>query len=188
VVNPAGVWRRRSVLLRRVREYGLRGLKARDRMIFVASAVLALPALLAFSEFGRPISILAGPWVRPATRSRQGREELLGLAACSCFRQQMPRYYRSLAGRWHKSEGNRSALIMSALVVVPQIIVALLAPWTGRRAESWGRRPLLLIGFGALPIRAVLFVLITDPAVLIALQALDGISGTVLGVLSSEAD
>jgi MFS family permease len=74
---------------------------------------------------------------------------------------------------------------MSALIVVPQIIVALLAPWAGRRAESWGRRPLLLIGIGVLPIRAVLFTLITDPAFLIAVQALDGISGTVLGVLTA---
>ena len=74
---------------------------------------------------------------------------------------------------------------MSALIVVPQIIVALLAPWTGRRAESWGRRPLLLIGIGVLPIRAVLFTLIADPAFLIAVQTLDGISGTVLGVLTA---
>jgi MFS family permease len=69
---------------------------------------------------------------------------------------------------------------MSALVVVPQIIVALLASWVGRRAQSWGRRPLLLV-----PIRALLFVLITDPVFLIAVQALDGISGTVLGVLTA---
>lgn len=74
---------------------------------------------------------------------------------------------------------------MSALIVVPQIIVVLLAPWTGRRAESWGRRPLLLIGIGVLPIRALLFTLITDPVFLIAVQVLDGISGAVLGILTA---
>jgi len=74
---------------------------------------------------------------------------------------------------------------MSALIVVPQIIIVLLAPWTGRRAESWGRRPLLLIGIGVLPIRALLFTLITDPVFLIAVQMLDGISGAVLGILTA---
>ena len=44
---------------------------------------------------------------------------------------------------------------------------------------------MLLIGFGALPIRAVLFTLIADPVLLIAVQALDGIGGTVLGILTA---
>jgi ABC-type glycerol-3-phosphate transport system permease component len=45
-----------------------------------------------------------------------------------------------------------SSLIVSALIIVPQVIVAMMAPWAGRRAKTWGRRPLLLIGFAALPI------------------------------------
>lgn len=44
---------------------------------------------------------------------------------------------------------------------------------------------MLLIGIGALPIRALLFALIADPVYLIAVQTLDGISGTVLGVLTA---
>jgi predicted MFS family arabinose efflux permease len=68
---------------------------------------------------------------------------------------------------------------------VPQIIVALMAPWVGRQAQDWGRRPLLLIGFAALPIRALGFALISDPLLLLAVQALDGISATVLGVLTA---
>ena len=43
----------------------------------------------------------------------------------------------------------------------------------------------MLIGIGVLPIRAVLFMLITDPVFLIAVQTLDGISGTVLGILTA---
>jgi len=34
---------------------------------------------------------------------------------------------------------------------------AIMAPWAGRRANTWGRRPLLLVGFTALPIRALVF-------------------------------
>src|SRR5580704_13998818 len=76
-----------------------------------------------------------------------------------------------------------SSLVISALIIVPQIIVALMAPWVGRQAQDWGRRPLLLIGFAALPIRALGFALISNPLLLLAVQALDGISATVLGVL-----
>ena len=72
---------------------------------------------------------------------------------------------------------------MSVLVIVPQVLVVLTAPWIGRQAQRWGRRPLLLAGFGALPVRALLFMLIVDPALVIAVQLLDGVSGTVLGIL-----
>jgi MFS family permease len=84
----------------------------------------------------------------------------------------------------HESQTG-SSLIISALIIVPQVFVALMAPWAGRQAQSWGRRPLLLIGFAALPIRALGFALFSDPLLLLAVQALDGISATVLGVLTA---
>ena len=84
----------------------------------------------------------------------------------------------------YQGEG-RSSLIVSALIVLPQIIVALMAPWVGRQANNWGRRPLLLIGLGALPIRALLFALVTDPPLLLAFQLLDGVSGAVVGVMTA---
>ena len=78
-----------------------------------------------------------------------------------------------------------SSLIVSALIMVPQVIVAIMAPWAGRRANIWGRRPLLLVGFAALPIRALVFAWTADPTILIAAQILDGISGTMVGVLTA---
>jgi MFS family permease len=80
---------------------------------------------------------------------------------------------------------SRSSLIVSALIVLPQIVVAAVAPWVGRQADNWGRRPLLLIGLGALPIRALLFALIPEPQALLAFQLLDGVSGAVVGVLTT---
>jgi MFS family permease len=80
--------------------------------------------------------------------------------------------------------GHASSPIMSAMIVGPQIIVALLAPWVGRTAASAGRRPLLIIGLAAVPIRAALF-LMPGPALLIAIQLLDGLSGATLGVLTA---
>ena len=81
--------------------------------------------------------------------------------------------------------GHSSSPITSALIVGPQIIVALLAPWVGRTAASAGRRPLLIIGLAAVPIRAGLFLLMPGPALLIGVQLLDGLSGATLGVLTA---
>jgi MFS family permease len=84
-----------------------------------------------------------------------------------------------------RAEGRSSSLVVSALIVLPQIIVALLAPWAGRTANTWGRRPLLLIGLAVVPIRSGLFALTTDPVLLIVTQLLDGLSGATLGVLTT---
>jgi MFS family permease len=82
-------------------------------------------------------------------------------------------------------EGRLSSLVVSALVVFPQIIVAALAPWAGRSAASWGRKPLLIIGLAAVPIRSTLFALTSDPVLLVVIQLLDGLSGATLGVLTA---
>jgi len=71
------------------------------------------------------------------------------------------------------------------LIIVPQLLVGLLAPWVGRSAEKHGRKPLLLLGFAALPVRAVLFALISNPLALIAVQLLDIITGAVMGVITA---
>jgi MFS family permease len=73
--------------------------------------------------------------------------------------------------------------IISALIIVPQIVVALSAPWVGQLAQSWGRRPLLLIS--ALAVRALLFAVTINPPLLIGIQLLDGVSGSALGVLTA---
>ena len=66
---------------------------------------------------------------------------------------------------------------------MPQGIVALVAPTVGRLAVEKGRRPILIIGFAALPMRAALLATTGDPAVIIAAQVLDGVCAAVLGVL-----
>ena len=82
-------------------------------------------------------------------------------------------------------EGRLSSLVVSALIVVPQLVVALLAPWVGRTANSWGRRPLLLVGLGAVPIRSGLFAFTADPTLLVLIQMLDGWTAATLGVLTT---
>jgi MFS family permease len=76
-----------------------------------------------------------------------------------------------------------ATILVAAAIVVPQFTVTLLSPLVGRLADRWGRRPLLLFGFGALAVRGVLFALFADPRVLVAIQLLDGVSAAALGVL-----
>ena len=61
--------------------------------------------------------------------------------------------------------------------------MALAAPWVGRMAQRWGRRPFLLAGFGALAIRGLLFSVVTDPYLLVAVQIFDGITAAVFAVM-----
>jgi len=83
-----------------------------------------------------------------------------------------------------KGRGRTSMLFMSACVVTTQLVVTLLATWCGRKAGSWGRKPLLMIGFGILPIRAVLYTLTSNTELLVAIQILDGIAAAIFGVVS----
>jgi MFS family permease len=76
-----------------------------------------------------------------------------------------------------------ATVLIAACIVVPQLVVAALSPWVGRQAVSWGRRPLLLLGFAALPIRGILFATVKDPNLLVAVQILDGLTASVFGVM-----
>jgi predicted MFS family arabinose efflux permease len=76
-----------------------------------------------------------------------------------------------------------ATILIGACIVVPQLVVAALSPWIGQRAQIWGRRPLLLIGFAALPVRGLLFAWVTDPEILVVIQILDGITAAVFSVM-----
>ncbi len=73
--------------------------------------------------------------------------------------------------------------LVSATIIVPQIITAVLAPWAGTLAQSIGRRPVLLVGFAAVPLRALLFATLPSALPLAAFQALDGVSAAVFGLM-----
>lgn len=76
-----------------------------------------------------------------------------------------------------------ATVLVAFCIVVPQAIVALLSPTVGRKAQLWGRRPLLLIGFGALAIRGLLFATVRDPYLLVLVQVFDGITAAVFAVM-----
>jgi MFS family permease len=76
-----------------------------------------------------------------------------------------------------------ATVLIAACIIVPQAIVALLSPSVGVKAQSWGRRPLLLIGFGALAVRGLLFATVHDPYLLVVVQLFDGITASVFAVM-----
>ena len=83
-----------------------------------------------------------------------------------------------------KGRGRSSMLFMSACVVTTQFVITLIASWSGKKAGTWGRKPLLLIAFGVLPIRGVLYTLTSNTALLVAIQVMDGIGAGIFGVVS----
>lgn len=87
------------------------------------------------------------------------------------------------AGEVTAGMGENVQLVIAACIIVPQAIVAMLSPWVGRSAQRWGRRPILLLGFAALPLRALLFAGVSSPYLLVPVQMLDGISAAVFGVM-----
>jgi MFS family permease len=83
-----------------------------------------------------------------------------------------------------KGQGRSSMAFMSACVVTTQIVVTLLASWCGIKAGQWGRKPLLLIAFAALPVRGILYTLTDNTELLVAIQLLDGVAAAIFGVVS----
>ena len=96
---------------------------------------------------------------------------LVTFATCLFLFQMANAFNTAADGGMSHHVGRYSSLSMSVLVIVPQILVVLVAPWIGRQAQNWGRRPLLLVRFGALPVRALLLTLTTDPALVVAAPA-----------------
>jgi len=167
------------------------------RAIFFISAALVLPLLLAIARvrpadihFGRscgqPDHHTSAPPPRAERLSLSKNFNLLIFAGCLFLFQFANASMLPLVGeRLAYRNGTGASFVISALIILPQIVVAISAPSVGQLAQSWGRRPLLLIGFGALAVRALLFAVTVDPPLLICIQLLDGVSGSVLGVLTA---
>jgi MFS family permease len=89
----------------------------------------------------------------------------------------------SLALGTLSQRGEASGFVVPAAIIVPQLTTAAASPWAGAMARTLGRRKVLLIGFIALPARALLFARDPGPEAVAVIQVLDGISATVLGLM-----
>ncbi len=81
------------------------------------------------------------------------------------------------------AQHRNAGLATTGSIIALQAVVVLFAPRIGRLAERLGRRPVLLAGFAALPLRGLLFATLPGPIPLIAIEVLDGASAAVMGVL-----
>ncbi len=74
--------------------------------------------------------------------------------------------------------------MMSSCIVAAQLIMLPIALLVGRNADRVGRKPILLIGFGILPVRAVLYTLSSSAPWLIGVQLLDGVGAGIFGAIT----
>jgi MFS family permease len=165
-----------------------------NRAIFIASALLCLPALLALWRIkANEIDYIRA---RNATKrdnsfdlqrlTHLGKNwKLLLFAGCMVLfhlanGSLLPLVSENLA---HGQQA-LGPLFMAGLLIVPQIVVAIFAPWVGYWSELWGRKPLLLAGFAIEAVRALLLAFVSSPWLMIAVQALDGFTGAIVTVLT----
>jgi MFS family permease len=162
--------------------------------VFFATAVLAVPTLLALWRIREadvdPVRADGG--ISPCSASQRTatirlllrNPALLILAASVLLFHLANAAMLPLVGSDVTMRSSRWATaLVAACIITPQLVVAAISPTVGQLAQSWGRRPLLLIGFGALPLRGALLAWTNDPYMIVAVQTIDGVSGAVLGVL-----
>jgi MFS family permease len=162
------------------------------RSVFSVTALLLVPTLLALSRIVpseiNPQQAHGGPVEsdrRPAPlRALLRQRPLLMLGCCvGLFHLANAAMLPLMASALTSQLSKWATILIAACIVVPQLVVAVIAPWVGRQAQVWGRRPLLLLGFSTLAIRGLLFGAFSDPAIVVAVQLLDGISAAALGVM-----
>ena len=174
---------------------GLIGYLVSNQAVFIVTAALAVPAMLALRGVEpREIDPHAGStqaeFVPPQGlahwRAILSNRILYALFGAMLLFHVANAAMLPLVGSTLTLRSSESpALLIAACIVVPQVMVTFLSPLVGRLAQSWGRRPLLLLAFAVLPLRGICFAYIQEEYLFVAAQSLDGISAAVLGVLVS---
>jgi MFS family permease len=164
------------------------------RWVFFVTAALLIPALLALGRI-RPREVdpeLAHGGLAEEKPDHAAapigallrRLPLFILAACVLMFHLANAAMLPLMGSVLTTRSSQWATVLiGACIVVPQLIVALISPWVGHNAQIFGRRPFLIAAFGALALRGLLFALVTNPYLLVAVQVLDGITAATLGIM-----
>jgi MFS family permease len=171
---------------------GLLGYFVSNRSIFFFVSVCALPTILTLliirpgeidyerargakegGDDGKPVGVAALLKDRPL---------LIFLICAVLFHFANAAMLPLLGEMLAKGKGRSSMIFMSACVVTTQLVITLLASWSGRKAGTWGRKPPLLIG--VLPVRGILYTLTHNTEALVAIQVLDGVGAGIFGVVS----
>lgn len=173
---------------------GLAGHYVAKSAIFLGAAALCVPALIALGrirgneiDYARARNAGIG---KPAGSFQRifdlGRNSKLYIFAGCLFLFQfadasmLPVIGQDLA----RNQSGPPSVLMAGLIAAPQIVTALVSPWIGYHSEKFGRKPLLLVGFGVEIIRALLFACFSEYWVLVVAQLLSGASASAVTVLT----
>ncbi|WP_291693750.1 MFS transporter [Bradyrhizobium sp.] len=165
-----------------------------SRSVFLVTCCLAIPTLLALASIReREVDVARAHGAVPPETAEKPDTNVLHLVcqrallifAASVLLLQLANaaMLPLMAGVVTTRSSQWAPVLIAFCIVVPQAIVALLSPSVGAKAQVWGRRPLLLLGFGALAIRGLLFSTVHDPYLLVAVQLFDGITASVFAVM-----
>ena len=178
---------------------GVAGAYVANGAIFVAAAALCVPALIALGfirgdeiDYARARNARRGEAGSGKQRTSavrilelvRNRKFILFAAATVLFQLADASVLPLVGENLATSIRDHAALWMSGLIIVPQVVVAILAPWVGFHSEKKGRRPLLLIGFGLEPVRALLLAFSSSYSVLVIGQGLSGVTRAIVGVMT----
>ena len=163
------------------------------RSIFFVAALLSVPALLVLRRIDpaeidnerargeRAKEDRPEPWWRALFLDRTFT---IFLACAFLFHLANAAMLPELGEMLARGSAKMSAPFMSACIIVTQVVIACSAGWIGKMASVHGRKPLLLIGFGVLPVRGVLYTLMHATWALIGIQVLDGVANAIFVVVS----
>lgn len=164
------------------------------RSIFILAALLAIPAFVALARID-PSKIdyerARGAAPDHGQSKIEGWSALLRdrvlvtfLGAAFLFHLSNAAMLPQLGEMLSKGHPKSAAPFMSACIIITQLVIALNAGWLGKFAGRHGRKPLLLVGFGVLPVRGTLYTLTHFAPTLIGIQVLDGVANAIFGVVS----
>ena len=135
-----------------------------SRSVFLVTFCLTIPTLIALSRIrenevdvarahGAIFRETPDPQATSVVRLVRKRPLLIFAASVMLLQLANAAMLPLMAGIVTTRSSQWAPVLIAFCIVVPQAIVALMSPTVGARAQSWGRRPLLLIGFAALVIR-----------------------------------
>jgi MFS family permease len=166
--------------------------------VFVLAAVLALPALLSLSRIGRGRPQRRSAESRSGDTQRgddarftwEGMKVLLMDRRLAIFASSVVLFFAAsaaigpgVAARVTRDRPEFATLVVAATILLPQAIIAAISPWVGRTADASGRKPLLLVGWGLLPLQAFLYATLPFPYALVVCNLLNAVSAAIFGVM-----
>ena len=172
---------------------GIVGYHYSNQAIFLLTAALAFPTLIALGQI-RSTDInpdLArggrtqekGALSDAVLRIARNKPLLIFASIVVLFQLANAAMLPIMAGALTKRLPELATAVIAICILAPQFVVAVIAPAIGSMAQRWGRRHLLMICFVPLCVRSTVFAMSNEPAAIVAVQLLDGVSAAALGVL-----